>query len=406
MQNYKIKNINRYLIFIPFLAIIIILFILFLNQKVEEKEFVVLNNKSADMLAEIRLPISYFSEKNIRHGSSDGEDGWKRASLDEMTYQSYPTTSITLPNNAYSIDIRDLGHNKSLEEIIKENSTCGENKNEDCGYLDQIKENYSEYKELASYYLPNLTISLKKFDVDGDGSDEIIVYGCGVGGNHCPHTVDIIKNNQIIFSVDEVNIADITPVEIGNGFYLDWYNDKDLEGGYCCPFGYVRTKFVYENNRFVPVLEQKVDYLRILDSLSYNDVLNSKIIDGNKYDYYKSQYEGEMVEWSGKISSYYSQITGIKFCIIDDEHQNVNINKPCDMFWAFSEDLMGADDLSVNPDWDGNWVPYILNYYNVPFDENADYFNDIYIVKGIVNGIDCTPSDKCSPDIDIISIRK
>jgi hypothetical protein len=156
----------------------------------------------------------------------------------------------------------------------------------------------------------------------------------------------------------------------------------------------------------VPVLEQKVDYLRILDSLSYNDVLNSKIIDGNKYDYYKSQYEGEMVEWSGKISSYYSQITGIKFCIIDDEHQNVNINKPCDMFWAFSEDLMGADDLSVNPDWDGNWVPYILNYYNVPFDENADYFNDIYIVKGIVNGIDCTPSDKCSPDIDIISIRK
>jgi hypothetical protein len=406
MQNYKIKNINRYLIFIPFLAIIIILFILFLNQKVEEKEFVVLNNKSADRLAEIRLPISYFSEKNIRHGSSDGKDGWERASLDEMTYQSYPTTSITLPKNAYSTDIRDLGNNKSLEEVIKENSVCGENKNEDCGYLDQIKENYNEYKELAPYYLPYSTISVKRFDVDGDGSDEIMVYGCSVGGNHCPHTVDIIKNNQIIFSVDGVNIADITPVQTGNGFYLDWYNDKDLEGGYCCPFGYVRTKFVYENNRFVPVLEQKVDYLRILDSLSYNDVLNSKIIDGNKYDYYKSQYEGEMVEWSGKISSYYSQITGIKFCIIDDEHQNVNINKPCDMFWAFSEDLMGADDLSVNPDWDGNWVPYILNYYNVPFDENADYFNDIYIVKGIVNGIDCTPSDKCSPDIDIISIRK
>ena len=220
-------------------------------------------------LEEISMPISYFSEKNIRHGSSDGGDGWERASLDEMTYQSYPTTFITLPENAYSTDIRDLGHNKSLEEIIKENSACGENKNEDCGHLDQIKENYSEYKELASYYLPNSTISLKKFDVDGDGSDEIIVYGCGVGGNHCPHTVDIIKNNQIIFSVYEVNIVDITPVQTGNGFYLDWHNDEDLAGGYCCPFGYVRTKFVYENNKFVPILEQKVDYLRIVNSLSY-----------------------------------------------------------------------------------------------------------------------------------------
>ena len=55
---------------------------------------------------------------------------------------------------------------------------------------------------------------------------------------------------------------------------------------------------------------------------------------------------------------------------------------------------------------DGNWVKYILNYYNVPFDENSDYFNDIYTVKGVVNGIDCAPSDKCSPDIEIISINK
>ncbi|MDD3171465.1 MAG: hypothetical protein PHO86_04005, partial [Bacilli bacterium] len=68
--------------------------------------------------------------------------------------------------------------------------------------------------------------------------------------------------------------------------------------------------------------------------------------------------------------------------------------------------LMDADNIVINSDWDGNWVKYILNYYNVPFDENSDYFDDIYTVRGIINGIDCAPSDKCSPDIEITKIVK
>jgi hypothetical protein len=134
--------------------------------------------------------------------------------------------------------------------------------------------------------------------------------------------------------------------------------------------------------------------------------MSYKLLESDTPGYFKTEQEGKNIEWKAKISKYYSQITGIKFCIVDDEHKSVDVSKSCDMFWSFADELMRADDLSVNPGWDGKWVKYILNYYNVPFDENSDYYNDIYTVKGIVNGIDCAPSDKCSPDIEIISINK
>jgi hypothetical protein len=269
MQNYKIKKINKYFLLILSLLIIGILFVLYFNQKEDNIESIVFNDAPEENFAEIKLPISYFSENNLRHGHSDGKSEWVDASFEEMTYQSYPTTNITLSNDAYSNDIIDLDHRKSLNEIIKENQTCGENKDQDCGYVDQIVENYNEYEDFSPYYLPSSTIIVKEFDVDADGNNEKIIYGCGLGGNHCPHKVDVIKNNKIIFSVNGVNIADIKPVETGNGFYLNWHDDDDLGGGYCCPSGYVRTKFVYQDNRFIPILEQKVNYVKIINSLSY-----------------------------------------------------------------------------------------------------------------------------------------
>ena len=43
--------------------------------------------------------------------------------------------------------------------------------------------------------------------------------------------------------------------------------------------------------------------------------------------YFNTEKKGKEIEWQAKISDYYSQITGIKFCVIDDEHQNVESNK-------------------------------------------------------------------------------
>lgn len=212
----------------------------------------------------ISLPIKYFSEKNIEYGSQPN-DKWSEASFDEMTYQSYPTTTISISPENYSNDVKSLGEKKSWEKILEENTICGDNKNEDCGFLETIKQNYNDYKDLASIYLPADSIYTEKFDVDGDNKNETIVFSCGIGGNHCPHSVDIIKDNKIIFSAS-LNGVNIKPAETKNGFYLEWNNDEDLSSGYCCPRGYVKTKFVYENNKFIPVLEQEVYYLRIKDS--------------------------------------------------------------------------------------------------------------------------------------------
>lgn len=146
---------------------------------------------------------------------------------------------------------------------------------------------------------------------------------------------------------------------------------------------------------------------RLIDSpLTYKQVLDSKIEGTEDGDYYKSEYEGQTIEWQGKISAHYSQITGIKFCVVDDEHQNINIDQPCDWFWTFTDDLMGADDRVINPTWDGEWVNYILNYYKVPFDKDSRFYDEIYTIQGKVNGIDCGADDKCVPDIDIINIEK
>ena len=164
-------------------------------------------------------------------------------------------------------------------------------------------------------------------------------------------------------------------------------------------------------NATSPILlkTNKVDTQNVVldvSNLTYNQVLNSKTEPTNTPDYYKSKYESEVIKWQAKISAYYSQITGIKFCVVDNDHQNIDIDKPCDLFWAFSDDVMDADNTEVNPDWDGQWVDYILNYYKVPFDKNDDFYDKIYTIIGRVNGIDCAMSERCSLDIEIIDIKK
>lgn len=164
----------------------------------------------------------------------------------------------------------------------------------------------------------------------------------------------------------------------------------------------------------IPVVKEKLkrkDYFifdtsDLISNITYNQVLKSKSGLTSVPDYYKSKYEGEIIKWQGKISAHYSQITGIKFCVVDPEHQNININEPCDLFWAFSEELMGATDPKINPNWDGYWVDYILNYYKVPFNKNEYFYDKLYTVEGKINGIDCGIAEKCVPDIDIIDITK
>lgn len=141
-------------------------------------------------------------------------------------------------------------------------------------------------------------------------------------------------------------------------------------------------------------------------SLIYNIILKSKLGLSNGIDIYYSRFDNELIKWKAKISAYYDQLDGIKFCVVDEDHKNIDIDKPCDWFWATSGDILGANDITLNPKWDGHWVNYTLNYYKVKFNENERFYNDVYTVTGIVNHIDCGVDDKCVPNIEIVNIEK
>ena len=166
-------------------------------------------------------------------------------------------------------------------------------------------------------------------------------------------------------------------------------------------FCIITNIFQYEASLVNNDLDKNIN---ISSNLTYNQIINSKTKSLPGKLYKDTEFNNSIIEWRAKISAHYTQITGIKFCIIDESHQNVDISEPCDLFWTFSDDLKDADIISVNPDWDGLWVPCILNYYNVQFDKKTNYYNDIYTVKGTVNGLDCALGNQCVPDIDIISI--
>ncbi|MFA6189916.1 MAG: hypothetical protein WC711_00150 [Candidatus Staskawiczbacteria bacterium] len=127
---------------------------------------------------------------------------------------------------------------------------------------DLYEEQKKQYGDLAVRFWAdsNSITFLKEFDVDGDGQKETIIGICGLWGNHCPHEVVIIKNNKQVFSYSDTGVNVSLP-ESGSGFYIEWHTIKYYENGYCCPTGYMKTKFTFKDNKFIPVSEQEVTYI-------------------------------------------------------------------------------------------------------------------------------------------------
>lgn len=100
---------------------------------------------------------------------------------------------------------------------------------------------------------------------DKDGKDETIIFLCGVGSNHCPHRIIIVKDQEIIFSVSAgLTGLNFSKTETGNGFYMHWVpTEGKWDRGLCCPLGYVKIRFVYDKGKFLPVYEQEVLYFKI-----------------------------------------------------------------------------------------------------------------------------------------------
>jgi hypothetical protein len=167
--------------------------------------------------------------------ASENNWPWTSATIDsEDNYQTYPTTTITLAD-AYSSEV---------------GATPG------------------PLGSMTSWYLPQDIVSIKQFDVEGDGTKETIVYLCNANsgdGSDCPHKIEIIKGNKIVFTISDSSIwgdIDLAPSDTGNGFYIHSFNNA-LRSCNACSIGYLKTRFVYENGVFKPIYEQTVYYLNV-----------------------------------------------------------------------------------------------------------------------------------------------
>ena len=178
---------------------------------------------------------------------------------------------------------------------------------------------------------------------------------------------------------------------------------------------YEKVALIPESQKEIEDVYEKVK--RILaespDNIVPEDITYNEVVNSNSEDF-DNEYYGKIISWDACISHYYSQITGIKFCVVDDDHKNVIYDEPCDWFWAMSDDdqVMSADDIKFNPNWDGHWVPYILNHFNVSFDRKDIYYDDLYTVTGAIASFNRCPEGKSCDfigtilDVEIISIDK
>lgn len=119
----------------------------------------------------------------------------------------------------------------------------------------------------------------------------------------------------------------------------------------------------------------------------------------------KHPYVGKIISWTGKISNL-SQIDGVKFWIIDDQHQP-NITTDNDWFWAIPNDNPPADIKH------GEWVTYMLKRYGNIDISSIDRDNDIFLIKGKLLELDCTFYDSdttttapCIPNVEVENIKK
>ncbi|MDP3043139.1 MAG: hypothetical protein Q8N21_01940 [bacterium] len=141
-------------------------------------------------------------------------------------------------------------------------------------------------------------------------------------------------------------------------------------------------------------------------TLSYTDVINEEpLLNKNEIGgSTKNPYAGEIIQWQAKIASSLTQRDGIKFCIIDDEHQNVDSNGNCDWFWLLDKNLGTKDGPNFFNSAD--WFDYIFKNYSDINPQKIDWGKDTFLITGVLEDIDLDVADRPVPNIEVIKIEK
>lgn len=201
------------------------------------------------------------------------------------------TTTITLPISGYSTKIIPIPPVRSLTQLLKEAKDFGD----DDTYSQYYTSDIEKHGDLANRFIDkSLGISeVRKFDVDMDGKDETVITLCDYVANGCPAKFIIVKDNKVIFTVDQgYRHLNLIKSETGNGFTIYWTpiagTTEEMERLYCCPIAHMETTFIYKNGTFKPVSEQKVNNIEEKVSPSIEVIDKS-----NKSLYIKRNYEKE-----------------------------------------------------------------------------------------------------------------
>lgn len=177
----------------------------------------------------------------------------------DPSYQSYPTTKITLE------DWKD--HPNTVQQSLKDIIAINVKLDEDSPIKwseESIRNEFNEYPLIAGYFLPQLSIDLvRRFDVTGDGVNENIVYGCihNAAGSGCVDVKIVDSKGKILFEGGGRGRM-ILEVDGGRGFVYQVASNEDKEAA-CCTRVFDKVRFVYENNQFIPIYQQKIAYTKI-----------------------------------------------------------------------------------------------------------------------------------------------
>lgn len=139
-------------------------------------------------------------------------------------------------------------------------------------------------------------------------------------------------------------------------------------------------------------------------SPSFNDVSNAGCGD-------KNRYIGKEVTWRAVVSNY-AQTNGIRFLVIDDEHQNsLESRNKHGLFWgiflATGDDPRDTDAGVKDWDakWGGSWVNYMMDKYGAINYEKTT--SSQFLVTTLIDDVNCDPAyDGCYIETSVKKISE
>ena len=200
------------------------------------------------------LPAAYFdNSEKLNIGANAAQYS---SILNEQYYRSYPYTDVQINPDMYSNDIGELPPVKTDDQIFAEDSMYdfgGSSKRKSIDKFGDMARRFAGEPGSGVY-----VYTIEEFDVNADGGNEKIISLLELGANIIGGW-NVIVNDQdeIIFSSHKHSFSTINAAESGDGFYLEW--DDNFKGR----DGNIKTRFIFEEGKFVPVYEQQIRFIRV-----------------------------------------------------------------------------------------------------------------------------------------------